>query len=262
MIRNAPFLSDDEIKKLEEFVKAGGGLYIDGTTNFKLVQKLLGLVYIAETEEKITYIAPSETLSVSEKEIFGEMYSSKYPLACKDSQILADNPLNHKVLATITLPYTNPNDNTRFASIHSNPPGIHTKYPSLIYGKVGKGAVIWSASVFENNTQKAHKKIFAKLIKKLHKEEFDLTTDALPNIQFTVFDDINCSYINIINVHEVMPIIKIPSFTINIKCNKKVESVKLLPNEENVAFSFKDGILSFTAKELYIYDKYKISYES
>ena len=134
LITDAPQLRTEELDILEKYVFDGGCLYISGATDPRLAERLLGLKFHGFTKERITYVAPTE----AGIPYFCE-YTSKYPLSYDKHQYIVENPKGHQVLATLTLPFTDPNDNSRFASIHSNPPGPGTEYPAVIYGTYGKG---------------------------------------------------------------------------------------------------------------------------
>ena len=176
--------------------------------------------------------------------------------------MIAENPLGKNVLATITLPYTNPKDKSKFASIHSNPPGIKTETPSIIYGEYGNGKVVWSASSFERNAQKSHKKVFANLIDHIFSGERILKSDAPEFIQYTLFEDKeqNCALLSAINVQEQPGIVKIKDFKVQMRTAENVEAVKLLPQESDVTFEKKGGAVSFKVKDIDILAMYKIQY--
>ena len=53
----------------------------------------------------------------------------------------------------------------RFASIHSNPPGIKTEIPALLYKEFGKGKVIWSALPIEAIEHYDYRRIFHESVK-------------------------------------------------------------------------------------------------
>lgn len=258
VVSEAAFLSDEEIDNFADYVKRGGSLYISGSTESRLAKKLLGLELLGYTEENITYIAPTN----EGQSLFGEMYTNEHPLAYKDVQMKVANTLGKKVLATITLPYTNPDDKTKFAAIHSNPPGIKTDMPAIVYGEYGKGKVIWSAASFEKNPQKAHKDVFICMIRLLYGSSSMFSTSAPYFVQFTLFDDNknNCKYLNVINVQEQVPLIKIDNFKIKLLSDKAIQSVLLLPDEIVVDYTYTNGILEFDVIDIDIFKMYKIKY--
>ena len=259
IISEAKFMSDKKIKAFLDYVKKGGCLYISGNTDHRLAKELLGIDMQGFTDESITFISPTP----EGQSFFGEMYSSDYPVCYNSKQILAQNNNGAEVLATITLPYTNPKDLKRFSSIHSNPPGIKTERPSIIRGDYGKGHVIWSAASFESNSQQAHKKIFEKLIRQLYKNDPILQSNAPKYVRFTVFDDIDKKtlLINIVSVQENEPFIKTKPFDINLAMDRPIRSIHILPEKTEIRFSNQHGKVNFTIDNLDLFCMYMLQYD-
>ena len=258
-VSEAASLSDEEIRDLVSYVENGGGLYIGGVTNPKLANALLGLEYEGMTEENITYISPTEKGA----DIFGGRYSVDYPLSYMGAQVKVKNPKNHGVLATITLPYTNPADTSVLASIHSNPPGIRTDYPSLICGGYGKGSVLWSASAFEKNAQKSHKKTWLNAFRLLYGDARRIESDAPDFVQFTLFDDTTdkCMYLNIVNLQEIEDILPIPAFICSLDLPYDIAYVESLPEERKTDIAAKNNRVEFRVDRLDIFRMYRIKYK-
>ena len=252
----APLLSDEEISDLARYVEGGGRLYISGATNPKLAGALLGLTCEGLTEENVTYISPTEKGAG----VFGDRYTADIPLTYSGRQVLAKNPAGHDVLATITLPYTNPDDTSVFASIHSNPPGVKTEYPSLIIGGYGRGRVLWSASAFEKNPQKSHKRIWLNAFKLLGGDICRIEGAAPEHVQFTLFDDEadGCMYLNVVNVSESETISPVAPFVCSFRPHREVGGIESLPDEKAVESSVCGGRLEFTVDGLDIFRMYRI----
>lgn len=251
----AAFLSDAEIDHIEQYVRAGECLYASGNTSPELMRRLLGLEITGRTEERITYIAPT----LQGQGLFRE-FAEDRPLAYKAPQVIARNPMGHQVLATVTLPYTNPDDSSRFAAIHSNPPGIRTDLPAIVYGACGKGKVIWSAASFEKNPQQAHRNVFAQLIHRLYDAELPLKTTAPAFVQFTLFEDKEqeCLYFNAVNVQEHDTIIPAGTFDVQLRVDALVRRVLLLPDESDVPFTWNNGLLDFRVESMDLFRMYRI----
>ena len=124
---------------MKEYVENGGILYFSGAEDTELLKMLLGSELKDYTEETSVYLAPAKI-----GESYFEGFSEKYPLPI-EARVPMISVNDADVLATLTLPYTKPSE-MRFASIHSNPPGIKTDIPALVRKKLGKGTVIWSAA--------------------------------------------------------------------------------------------------------------------
>ena len=233
ILNDIAFMNSCEEDALFDFVNRGGNLYMSGITSKNLAKRLLNLDITGMTKENITYIRPT----VDSLAYFEEMYDPDYPMTVFGTQVIAENQDNHTVLATITLPYTDPRDLSKLASIHSNPPGINTGYPAIIKRKCGDGTVIWSAAPFESSEQPVHKQVFANLIRILYPIP-RLETDAPHQIEFTIFEDdsTGTTQLHCINLQEQFPMIPLPGFDIKLVVPKPVRKIIRLPDKCEIPF--------------------------
>ena len=258
IVTEASMLSDDEITFLADYVEKGGNIYISGNVNPGLAQKLLSLEFLGWTDWKSSYIAPTE----AGQQYFGDMYTAKHPLSYTKSQMLVHNPAHHQVLATVTLPYTNPMDPVKFASIHSNPPGIATEYPAVVYGRYGKGRVLWSAGAFESTAARPQKDVFLNLFGLVYGGGSFLKSTAPECVQFTLFDDFEHSrlLLHAVNVQELEPFFRAGSFSVTLETDKPVSRVRILPGLEDLPFTFESGALSFEVKDMDLFVMIEVGY--
>lgn len=255
IVTHASGLTHDEMETLVRYVEQGGNLYISGTTNPILAHRLLGLELKDYTGEAITFVSPTD----QGQPYFGDMYSPQYPLTYRAKQMRVSNPHGKTVLATLTLPYTNPDDTSVFASIHSNPPGIYTDSPAMVYGTYGKGRVLWSGAAIEQNEQQAHRDVFLRLISRLYPHRL-LHSDAPEWVSFTVFDDPenHCYYINCVNTEERLPCAA--TFEIRFRPSKVVRDVVLLPRQEAVGFHCDGDEVTFEVNGMDLFAMYELRY--
>jgi hypothetical protein len=147
-------IDDEEAEALRSYVKAGGAIYVSGPgllrganghrrTDFVLTD-VLGVSWRGETKEEFTYIAPT-----GKGAGFFSDWSVAYPMGIYGAQTLAQAGGNAEVLATITLPYTDPADPLHFTSTHNNPPGVATAHPAVVANRFGKGSALWVAGPLE-----------------------------------------------------------------------------------------------------------------
>ncbi|MBQ8510489.1 MAG: hypothetical protein IJ493_11345 [Clostridia bacterium] len=142
---------------LLEYVENGGLLYFSGVEEPALVETLLGARFIGYTPEAAVYLAPTE----AGQPFFGE-FNTDYPMPSDYSLPIIEGG-DYEVLATMKLPYTKAGER-RFASIHSNPPGVLTDIPAVVTRTIGKGRVIWSAAPIENDNRRAHRELLLSLL--------------------------------------------------------------------------------------------------
>ncbi len=193
-------LSDEEAALIGEYVAAGGSLYASGPAVLDKLSHLLGIRQIGQTQESYTYMAPTP----AGQPIFGEV-NENWPLSVFGSQSLVEIEPDVEVLATITLPYTDPADFQHIASIHSNPPGIKTSWPAMIRRQVGQGRIIWVAAPIEKFSQPDHMLVMTRLLKSLAVKPLSFKSEAPPAIEILRFDQPGKILLNILNIQEVLP---------------------------------------------------------
>jgi hypothetical protein len=251
------FLSQEEEDAIAEYVSHGGSLYVSGITPASLVKRLLGLQINELTKEQVTYMKPTE-----QGQPFFCSYDKNYPMTIFNQQVQVDNPGDNTVLATITLPYTDPADSHIFASIHSNPPGVNTERPAIVSGQFGKGKVVWSAAPFEESSQRIHKQVFSNLIRYLSPAEPQIKTDAPAQVEFTVFTDseYGITQLHCVNLQEQFPMIPLSGFSISLQVNKAPKSIKFLPNKQDVLFTMEGNYVEFWVESIDIFCMYQLEF--
>lgn len=252
----APCLTNEDAEsnsKIKEYVKGGGFLYFSGTQNKELTEELLGGELCGETEEKIIYYAPEKAA----EDVFGR-YCEKYPLFLEGKAGILRGCTDCKSLAKIVLPYTAQNT-VKFASIHSNPPGIKTDISGILLRNYGKGKVLWSASAAECGEMYDYQEIFLNLIKKFFGYfESSFESDAPPDVEITEFKDEHLIYLNVNLLCRDYKARKVENIKIRVKCGAKPKAILLLPEETGVPFDYSRGYAEFNVKRLDIFAMYKI----
>ena len=247
----APCVSPFDNPTIDEFVKyvkEGGTLYIDGPCD----ERLLSLVGRKDGTigSKLTYLAPKK-----EYESLLNGFSEKYPLPFAYPLPIVKPMEEAKVMASITLPYTDPLDNFHFAAIHSNPPGVPTDYPALIRRKVGKGEVLWCAGALENDDRGVVNQAFINLVNSLCGEDFTLKAKCSSNVETILFKDGATYYLNAVSLSEdpdcVYPL------ELSVQLDGKCVDITELHTGNKVPFaqdgrrlSFKDSLTVFKAYKI------------
>lgn len=248
----APWLSDLEEgdnQRLEAYVAQGGTLYLSGSGNAALVEKLTGNKILENSQEVNTYVAPKPGW---EDTFFG--FNAKYPLPFDVCATLAEAG-SGQVIATLTFPYTTPED-VRFASIHSNPPGVATEYPAVTVSKYGKGTVIWSALPFAHMQWEEHRQVFLNLLHLGKKPEYFFSSDAPVTVELTAFRNPGSVTVSAVALDEEYRTTDIPPFTVTVRCEAK--AVRLVPSGEEIPFTVENGCTRFTTRTLHIFDMYEM----
>ena len=256
----APHLAatNDRIRAdLLTYVQNGGVLYLSGAEDPALLKLLLGAELVRYTEENAVYMAPT---AVGQR-YFGQ-FTPDYPFPTEISLPVLD-VRDVTVLATMTLPYTKPTER-RFASIHSNPPGIPTDIPALIEKRIGQGTVIWSAAPIENDGRRAQKGIIRALIE--GHIDIDLLTvrsNAPRQVELVTFrgeGELLISAVDLLCTDELLPV---PGFTVAVRGEMPRQITRLGGRDgvdTAVSFTYKDGRAVFDVENLVMFAMYRIEW--
>ena len=241
VLPNVVNLEEGETNQIINYVENGGNLYISGKTSQKLLGTLFGVKYNTFTKEKTTYISPS-----------GENNDLLYDTTVQSPlyagpQAIIESRVQGQVLGKTVLPYTDPGDQTTFASIHSNTPGKWIDNPSIIYNEFGKGKAIWTSFPIETINKDPHRKTFINLIKKMYAGKFTFESNAPEPVEITAFlqENNNRYVINCVNAQENIET-PIPIFNFKIELIIGVKQVKKIKSitygEELIFVKNKDSI--------------------
>jgi len=267
ILPNLVMLDEEEVNALKRYVSDGGSLYasrdtsivsIDGhrQDNFML-SELFGVSYLGETDEAVTYVAPEKGW----EHLFGD-YSAKYPVTLIGKQTKLRLNGDVQVIATITLPYTNPRD-VKYASILTNPPGIRTEYPAIVLNRYGKGKVMYTAGALEVWDHPSQRAVLGNLLKLLAQKPFYYQTDAPRSVEITLFDqEESRSYIiHLISIQKDLPNIPVEAIRIKIRMDgRKPEDLTVMPEEKGIDFLYADDCVEFAAPRLETYLMLRLRY--
>ncbi|MBQ2757883.1 MAG: alpha-L-fucosidase [Clostridia bacterium] len=249
-----PMLSEEENDdaRILSFVQNGGAVYFSGARNASLLQALTGGTCTGYTCEKDVYVAPVPEA----EELFGG-FNAAYPLPVEARAPKVQGVTNGRVLATLTLPYTTPEE-VRFASIHSNPPGKATAIPAMVEGTYGKGRFIWSALPLESVCMSEYHHVVVGCVKRLLGDvPLAFCSDA-EDVEITLFEDNDCFYVNAVHLDERVKMPILSPFEVGVRYAGEVRGVELLPTREPVSFARRGEYVYFDTKPMHVFDMYRI----
>jgi len=251
----APMLSEMEDKdndRLITYVREGGTLYLSGCGNAALVEALTGNRFVRGTAQTNIYIAP-----VSGREALLAGFNAEYPLPFEGGAPVVE-PNGAEILATLTFPYTKP-DELRFASIHSDPPGIPSGIPAVTVNRFGKGTVLWSAVPIENNRDAEYREIFLNLLHINGAKPYFFASDAPKHVELTAFKNPGYVSLNAVVLDEESVSTAVSPFTVRVRMHAK--AVRLLPKGEPIPFEREGEYTVFQTRRLHIFDMYALDEE-
>jgi hypothetical protein len=251
-------LDEQEIAALRAYVQNGGALYVSGPglrrgpggalrPDFALAD-VLGVSWRGETKERFTYAAPTaEGLG-----LFGD-WTPAYPMGVAASMTIAQAAADARVLATVTLPYTDPDDPLHFSSTHNNPPGIATSHPAVVHHRYGRGQALWTAGPLEtaDNSPEA----LCPLLELLCGSS-TVTTNAPKVVEITVFlqQERSRFVVSLVNFPRELPAVPADGITVTLRVGSaKVKAVRMLPGGKKISHTASGGAVSFEVPRLEVF---------
>jgi len=236
---------DERVEDIYKYVENGGCFYFSGAEEPKLIKRLLDAEQVGVNDYTRAYVAPKKCAH----KIFGE-FNADFPLPINHRMPIVKTANASDVFAYITYPYTNPSER-RFASIHSNPPGIATRIPAMIVRKIGKGTVVWSAAEIETDERLGFRAVFARLIDfLLPRAERSLKSNAPRQVELVVYDRDGKLQINAVDTLSSDERLALPAFRVSVKCEKQPTALRSITKGKEIPFTWRDGVLSFTVRSL------------
>jgi Beta-galactosidase len=260
-------IDDDEIEAFTEYVKKGGNIYASGHTGLYdgkggksengRLERLLGVKFVGETTEEITYMRPGD-----ESEGILMYYNKEYPLTTNVSQMLIEAAEDTKVLVRLTLPIVHPKDTTKFASAITDPPGRHTDYPSVVLHEYGAGKVIYCASDIEILRKDDQIQAFINMLNVVNEKPFAFYSDAPRCVEITMYDQKqNSRYvINLLNCQEQLPNVPVYNAKVRLRLDRTPKQLISVPDETEVSYIIDGDFLEFTVQRLDIFAMYLLKY--
>ncbi len=157
------------------------------------------------------------------------------------------------IAAKVTLPFTDPDGPSRFASIHSNPPGRPTEFAAVVSRSFGKGRVTWCAAPIESHRQSVHRSVFRAMISDLARGQFSFELAAPPAVQAVVYDQADKCRILVclVNVQELLPAVPVHDMRVRLHAGpRKPVGVRILPQGPELPFKAEREWLDFDVPRL------------
>jgi hypothetical protein len=276
VLPNVLAISEEEAEALRTFVERGGGLYASGQTDQTHLSDVFGVSTEGLATETVTYITPTlrgrDLLAGVDPRYPLSIFAPSAPLSgsifetppASGRQVKARAWNEDEVMATLTLPYTDPADSQKIASIHSNPPGIATDYASVVCRTFGEGKVIWVAAALEAAVQEPHRQTFLNMIRSLASAPFSFEADAPAPVEVTVFHqpDRKRYLVNLVNEQDPLPPIPVFGIPIRVRMgDRRPTRAALVPAESPLAFAVKGEYVEVVVPQLDIFQMLLVEYE-
>lgn len=250
-------VSEAEAEALRDYVARGGRLYATGTTSLRtmdgqrrddfLLADVFGVSWQGCTDESVTYLAPT----AGHEDLLSPC-TAAHPLLIAGPQTRVAAADAARVLATVTLPYTDPDDATRFSSAISNPPGIATDLPALVLHDYGAGRTLYAAGPLDRMSHDTHRVVFRRLLAQLTTAPL-VRTDLPAAAEVLVHDQERQDrlLICVVNFQADLPPIPVRDARLEIRLDGRVPTrLQRLPEGQAVDFTVRNGYAAFTVDRL------------
>lgn len=210
IISNVMYIDDASAEAIEKYIMNGGNVYISGAVKNPKLLQMMEAKSIGYTEHNVTYMTP-----VNSGKMYFEGFDKTAPLNIQAKQALMEFDGEYEVLAQLTLPHTM-TGKREFSSIHSNPPGIHTEHPVVVRKRIGKGTLLWTSAMLENQTPYMTKMTTVRLLKSMiNTQLYEVKAPACAEVISWEKDE--KIYYGVLNEQEQYPFIPVNEMKLTIK---------------------------------------------
>jgi hypothetical protein len=256
VLPNVNMMDDSEVEIIRHWVREGGCLLATGWTSLVDTRGRQGKDFSLADVFGVTlkqpswtawphYVAPTGEATAE----FGE-FSISYPAFARTTgqEISVRSDSSARVLATTTLVWP-ATDDSRFSSIHSNPPWKPTTRPEIVVNSYGKGKAIYCASPIE--TIDALSDTLIRLIRRLYRG-FSFECDAPAAVELTLFHqpELHRYRLSLVNFQKDLPNIPIEQIPVQLRLPAKVHRIVALPTNRRIPHTERDGVVRFTVPRL------------
>jgi hypothetical protein len=259
VLADVQVLGPQEADAISAYVRGGGALYASGFAAAEALGDVLGVRPEGFFAQGVSYMTPTSFGLPLMPDV-----GAQNPLMVFTPMVKARALDPAEIAATVTLPYTDPNDPSRFASIHSNPPGLPTGSTALVMRRYGKGRALWSAASIESHRQSAHRAVFSTMIRSLMRGQFSYEISAPPAVEAVVCNQAEEKRIvvSLVNVQELLPPVPVCDIRVRLRAGlRKAMSVRLLPNGPELEFATGTEWLEFVVPRLDVLSMVSVTFK-
>jgi hypothetical protein len=254
VLPNVNMMDDDEADLIRKWVQDGGSLLATGWSSLVDTRGRLRKDFalgdvLGVTLERPSWSAWPHYIAPTSAADFGD-FSATYPAFARTTGqgIAIRSGSSAEVLATTTLVWPAPDD-SRFSSIHSNPPWQPTSHPEVVLNHFGKGKAIYCASPIETIEPLAD--TLVRLLRRLH-ADYSFEAVAPAAVELTLFrqPELHRYRLTLVNFQKDLPNVPVHQIPVRLRLPEKVHRIVTLPGNDVLPHAEHEGVVRFTVPKL------------
>jgi hypothetical protein len=164
------------------------------------------------------------------------------------------NTASAEVLGYVVEPYFPFNDPEKYASIHSNPPGIKTAFPGLTVNSFGKGRAVYLYSSLLKHLQYSQETFGRELFKQFVAPGAVISHNLPDCVELTILKSTtqNSWIVCLVNYQDELPGIPIHDlrFTIQLPAGFNAKTMTRVSDGQTIEFAADESRLNFAVTQL------------
>jgi hypothetical protein len=253
-------MTPEQAEKIRKFVANGGILISTGDSSMNhfdhpekgfMLEDVLGVKFQGWLGHRFSYLSPVD-------EQISKVIWPQENISYWNRMVKAVTSPGAEVLATVTLPFVDPDDGftqaNRYSQIWSNPAGEELGTdPGIVVHNFGKGKSIWIAGAIEIGTLEKNHAVMHHLVKRFVPAPMYFEADTLPTIEMTLYDqpDKSRMLVGLANLldekasGDVRAVVRVKK-----PAGKNIRLVTLLPGEKRLHYSDKGDYVEFLVEPM------------
>jgi hypothetical protein len=249
IVNNVAYLSPAEIERIRAFVRDGGTLIATGITSlYDLYGNSAGDFQLADV------LGVNFTGRYSDEMNYLEFSAGRGRLISCSGPAPLVNTASAEVLGYVVEPYFPFNDPEKYASIHSNPPGIKTAFPGLTVNSFGKGRAVYLYSSLLKHLQYSQETFGRELFKQFVAPVAVISHNLPDCVELTILKSTtqNSWIVCLVNYQDELPGIPIHDlrFTIQLPAGFNAKTMTRVSDGQTIEFAADESRLNFAVTQL------------
>lgn len=270
ILPNVLILSDEEIAAFRAFVAGGGALYASGYSSLVSetglrrssfgLEDVFGVSSGEMMEHSLAYFTPQD-------KTFAVDIHPQTHLIHRGGWIAVKNQ-SAKVLATLAKPWCPEHAGSvlrpSFASIHSSPPGPEPFAPGITLHRFRRGHACYAAGALEAEDRPVNRRVFSRLIRRLHGGVLPVEAEAPAFVEITVCDkaDINTLNLGLVSLRQdEEPLPCRVTVIVRLGPKRKIRRLRVLPSGRARRWRSVPGGLVFDVPDFQNFALFALEYQ-